>query len=169
MSDRIEKQIQVNAPVARVWRALTDAREFTQWFGVNLDTAFRLGEVVRCHFDAIDPKAIAAAQVKLGLAPAPIKPPSQTPQVFCVVEAMQRGRRFAFRWTPFGIDAAADPEHEAMTLVEFTLTAKDEGTLLTIVESGFDRIPEHRRDRAYRMNDAGWAAQAENVKRHVEG
>jgi len=44
-----------------------------------------------------------------------------------------------------------------------------EGTRLTITESGFERVPAHRRERAFMMNDGGWTAQADNIRRHVEG
>ncbi|HTM21447.1 MAG TPA: SRPBCC domain-containing protein, partial [Kofleriaceae bacterium] len=75
---------------------------------------------------------------------------------------------FSFRWIPYGIDAEADPEREPTTLVEFRLEPVGEGTQLTIVESGFDQVPAHRRERAFRMNQGGWAAQAENIRKHVE-
>ena len=89
--------------------------------------------------------------------------------MFCTVERMDPERYFSFRWIPYGIDAEADPENEPTTLVEFTLKAAPEGTELTIVESGFDRVPAHRRKRAFLMNEGGWAAQAENIKKYVEG
>ena len=81
---------------------------------------------------------------------------------------MEAERYFSFRWVPYGIDAEADPESEPTTLVEFQLEPSPEGTTLTIVESGFDRVPAHRRARAFRMNEGGWAAQAENLRKHVE-
>jgi len=81
----------------------------------------------------------------------------------------QSARYFSFRWVPFGIDAEADPESEPTTLVEFLLEAVPEGTRLTVVESGFDQVPAHRRARAFRMNEGGWAAQGENLRRYVEG
>jgi len=89
--------------------------------------------------------------------------------VFCAVESIEPERYFSFQWTPYGIDAEADPENEPTTLVEFRLEPVAEGTLLTIVESGFDRVPAHRRERAFRMNEGGWATQAENLKKYVEG
>ena len=38
--DRIEKKTVLRAPRARVWRALTDAREFSEWFRVTLRGQF---------------------------------------------------------------------------------------------------------------------------------
>jgi len=90
------------------------------------------------------------------------------PTVFCTVERIDPERYFSFRWIPFGIDAEADPENEPTTLVEFKLEKAPEGTLLTIVESGFDKVPAHRRERAFRMNEAGWAGQAESLRKYVE-
>ena len=47
-TDRIEKHIVLRAPRSRVWRALTDAGEFGQWFRVKLEGAFAEGATVRC-------------------------------------------------------------------------------------------------------------------------
>jgi uncharacterized protein YndB with AHSA1/START domain len=88
---------------------------------------------------------------------------------FCTIERIEPERYFSFRWIPYGIDAEADLANEPTTLVEFHLESVPDGTLLTIVESGFDRVPAHRRERAFRMNEGGWAAQAENLRKHVEG
>lgn len=167
-TDRIEKSVVLNAPVSRVWRALTDAHEFGQWFGVELEGAFEEGKRINATFThALDEAAIVEYQRKLGLKPSKIKLPEGR-LTFCTVERIEPERYFSFRWIPYGIDAEADLEHEPQTLVEFRLEPTAEGTLLTIVESGFDRVPVHRRERAFRMNEGGWAAQAENVKRHVE-
>ena len=85
-----------------------------------------------------------------------------------VVEASEPEHRFAFWWRPFAIDPNADYSAEPRTLVEFTLESNSMGTLVRLTESGFDGIPAHRRDEAFRMNDGGWAAQLENVKAHVQ-
>ncbi|HEX3456955.1 MAG TPA: SRPBCC family protein [Candidatus Baltobacteraceae bacterium] len=88
--------------------------------------------------------------------------------VFCTVERIEPQRYFSFRWIPYGIDADVDPNDEPTTLVEFHLEQIGGGTQLTIVESGFDRVPARRRERAFRMNDSGWTAQAENIRKYVE-
>jgi len=90
-------------------------------------------------------------------------------QYFCTVEQVEPNRYLSFRWIPYGIDAAVDPASEPTTLVEFHLEETDGATLLTIVESGFDKVPAHRRERAFLMNDAGWTEQAKNLQAHVEG
>jgi hypothetical protein len=56
---------------------------------------------------------------------------------------------------------------EPPTLVEFTLEKTATGTLLRVVESGFDKIPPERRDEAFRMNDRGWGMQMQNIAKHV--
>ncbi len=168
-TDRIEKRVTLRAPVSRVWRAIADAREFGEWFGFSVDGAFVEGQVVRGKFDgSLDEASIVHAQESLGLTPSRVKLPEPN-AVFCTVVRIEPERYFSFRWIPFGIDAEVDPENEPTTLVEFRLEPVPEGTLLTIVESGFDQVPAHRRERAFRMNDGGWAAQAENVRKHVEG
>ena len=166
--DRIVKEVTLRAPLTRVWRAITDAGEFGQWFGVRLEGGFSAGKAMRGTFDKkIDAALIADYQRSLGLPPSPINLP-ENDLVFCTVERIEPPRYFSFRWIPYGIDAAVDPESEPTTLVEFRLVEVAEGTRLTITESGFDKVQEHRRERAFRMNDAGWAAQAENVRKHVE-
>ena len=166
--DRIEKKVTLRAPVSRVWRAIADAEEFGRWFGFTLDGPFVEGETISGTFDgAFDEAALIAHQKGLGIRPSKVKLPEGR-TVFCTVERIEEERYFSFRWIPYGIDAEADPSNEPTTLVEFRLEAVPEGTLLTIVESGFDRVPAHRRERAFRMNEGGWAAQADNLRKHVE-
>lgn len=145
-TDRIEKQIVLRAPRARVWRALIDPAEFGSWFGVRLETGIALGQVTRGH----------------------VTHPGYEHLVFeATVERMEPERLLAWRWHPAAVDAGADYSTEPTTLVTFTLEDAPEGTRLTVVESGFDRIPLARRAEAYRMNEGGWTAQLQNVARHV--
>jgi len=147
-TDQIEKQILLRAPQSRVWRALTDAAEFGAWFRVNLAGAFVPGQ--RCA--------------------GPLTYPGYEHIVMEVwVERLEPETLFAFRWHPYAVDPKADYSQEPTTLVEFRLAAAPEGTLLTVVESGFDRLPAGRRDEAWRMNDGGWAQQMANIQRHVAG
>jgi uncharacterized protein YndB with AHSA1/START domain len=168
-SDKIEKRVTLRAPVSRVWRAIADAQEFGRWFGVTLQGEFAAGKTITGTFnEGLNEAAIESYQKKLGLSPSKVRMPEKN-AVFCTVERVEPERYFSFRWIPYGIDAEADPKNEPATLVEFLLEKVAEGTLLTIVESGFDRVPAHRRERAFRMNEGGWAAQAENVRKYVEG
>jgi len=168
-TDRIEKRVTLRAPLSRVWRAIADAEEFGRWFGFTLEGPFVPGKAMKGTFDGtLDEAAIVEYQKSLGLSPSKLKLPDKN-AVFCRVERIEPERYFSFRWIPYGIDAEADPENEPTTLVEFQLEPVAEGTLLTIVESGFDRVPAHRRARAFRMNEGGWAAQAQNLEKYVAG
>ena len=165
--DRIEKQVTLRAPVSRVWRAIADAREFGRWFGVRFTGEFAPGKAMAGTFDGkLDEASIQEYQKRAGLPPSKVRMPDPD-AVFCTIERIEPERYFSFRWIPYGIDAEADPKKEPTTLVEFTLAPAPEGTRLTIVESGFDRVPAHRRERAFRMNEGGWAQQLENIERYV--
>lgn len=147
MTNSIAKEMEINAPVARVWRALTDHEEFGQWFRVKLDGPFRLGEV----------------------STGKITHPGYEHLLWeATVTKIEPEHRFAFTWHPYAADPDTDYSKEEPTLVEFTLEPTASGTLLKVVESGFDRIPEGRRPEALRMNTGGWEAQMRNIKRHAE-
>ena len=146
-TNAIEKQIVLRAPRARVWRALTDAAEFGTWFGVKLEGSFEVGKSVRGR----------------------ITHPGYEHIVFeMIIERMDVQTLFAYRWHPYAIEPTVDYSTEPTTLVEFKLEETQGGTTLTLVESGFDRVPLHRRAEAFRMNDQGWTEQMENIRRHVE-
>ena len=167
--DRIEKEVVLDAPVSRVWQALTDREEFGRWFGVELDHPFVQGQTVTGTFTGdFDEQQIVEYQKAVGLPPSKVRIPTGR-TVFCTVERVEPERFFSFRWIPYGIDAECDPQTEPTTLVEFRLEPVRDGTRLTIVESGFDRVPAHRRERAFRMNEGGWSAQADNLRRYVQG
>jgi uncharacterized protein YndB with AHSA1/START domain len=146
MMDRIEKAIELKAPVSRVWRALTDHREFGTWFRVRLDGPFVSGQVSR-------------GQVTY--------PGYEHVRWEAIVQKMEPERLFSFTWHPYAVDPNQDYSDEPPTLVEFTLEPTATGTLLRVVESGFDKLPNHRRFEAFRMNDGGWSEQINNIARHV--
>ncbi|MBZ5590483.1 MAG: SRPBCC family protein [Acidobacteriia bacterium] len=146
-TDRIEKRIVVRAPRGRVWRALSDAREFGAWFGVDFgDVSFAPGATVRGQLTV---------------------PGYEHLTMEIVIERMEPGRALSYRWHPYAVDPNTDYSKEPTTLVVFELQDAPEGTLLTVVESGFDRIPLQRREEALRMNDQGWTEQMKNVAAHV--
>lgn len=147
MSDRIEKTIDLKAPVSRVWKALTDYREFGQWFCVKTEGPFVPGQP-------------AAGQIT--------HPGYEHIRWNVIIRKMEPEALFSFTWHPYAIDPNVDYSGGPQTLVEFTLEPTPTGTRLRVVESGFDKIPAHRRAEAYRMNEGGWAAQMENIKEHVE-
>jgi uncharacterized protein YndB with AHSA1/START domain len=147
MNDRIEKTIELKAPVSRVWRALTDHHEFGTWFRVRLDGSFVPGQVSR-------------GQITY--------PGYEHLWWEAVVQKMEPERLFSFTWHPYAIDPTQDYSGEPSTLVEFTLESTATRTLLRVVESGFDKLPSKRRLEAFRMNDSGWSEQIQNIARHVE-
>jgi len=166
--DKIEKRVTLRAPVSRVWQAIANAKEFGRWFGINLEGDFVVGKRISGTFSRLPSEAeMMEYQKSRGLPPSKIRMPDKG-LVFCTVERIEPERYFSFRWIPYGIDAEVDLQNEPTTLVEFRVESAPGGALLTIVESGFDQVPEHRRERAYRMNDGGWTAQAENVRKYVE-
>lgn len=146
-TDRIERSIVINAPRSRVWRALSSAEEFGGWFGVNLKgKAFAPGQRVQGSFT--------------------IK--GHEDCIFdIVVERIEPEQLLSYRWHPYSIDPKIDYEKEQRTVVTFTLKDAGDGTLLTVVETGFDKLPPERRLEAFRMNSGGWEAQLSNIERHV--
>jgi uncharacterized protein YndB with AHSA1/START domain len=147
MQDSIEKTIELNAPVSRVWQALTDHNEFGTWFRVSLEGPFVPGEVSRGRITY---------------------PGYEHLPWEAQVQAMDHERLFSFTWHPYAVDADTDYSDEPQTLVEFILEPTSGGTRLTITESGFRALPEHRRMDALRMNDSGWTEQVNNIRTHVE-
>lgn len=148
MQDTIEKTLDLEAPIHRVWRAISDYREFGQWFRVALDGPFVVGEVSRGHITY---------------------PGYEHMQWHATVQAMEPERLFALTWCPYTPKPGEDTPTEPTTLVEFKLEATERGTRLVITESGFSALPDDaRRDEALRMNSQGWATQLENIAAHVD-
>ena len=146
MNESIEKQIELNAPVSRVWQALTDHRRFGEWFGVNLEAPFIPGQTSRGQI------TIAGYEhVKFEAS----------------VQKMEPEQFFSYTWHPYAVDPNVDYSAEHPTLVEFKLEETAKGTLLTVTESGFDKIPANRRAEAFRKNEAGWAGQLENIRKYI--
>ena len=146
MQNRIEKRLELRAPVSRVWRALTDHREFGQWFRVKLDGPFVPGQP-------------AQGQITY--------PGYEHIRWQAVIQKMEPEKLFSFTWHPYAIDPKVDYSKETPTLVEFRLEQIPSGTLLLLSESGFDSIPADRRAEAFRMNDGGWSEQMKNIETHV--
>jgi len=145
-TDRIEKSVVLRAPRSRVWRSISDAREFGTWFRVDLEGDFAAGA-------RIQGKILVPGYEHL------------TMEVW--VERVEPEHLFSYRWHPYAVDPDVDYSDEPTTLVEFRLDDDPEGTRLTVIESGFDQIPAGRRAEAFRMNEGGWAAQIGNIERHV--
>jgi uncharacterized protein YndB with AHSA1/START domain len=146
---RIERQINLRAARSRVWRALTDAQEFGTWFGVALTVS-----------GPFEPKALVSGRLTVeGYDHVTLE---------MEVERVEPESYFSYRWHPYAVEPGVDYSKEPTTLVEFHLEElAGGGTALTVIESGFEHIPLARRAKAFEMNDGGWAAQMENIARHV--
>jgi uncharacterized protein YndB with AHSA1/START domain len=146
-TDRIETKVLLRAPLKRVWRAIADSREFGAWFGLKFDGPFVEGTPLR---GVIVPSTVNAEITELE------KP--HAGMVFEItIEKIEPERLFSFRWHPHAVKRDVDYSAEPTTLVVFTLEEVAEGVMLTITESGFDRIPLARRAEAFLANDAGWS------------
>jgi uncharacterized protein YndB with AHSA1/START domain len=146
MDDQIERRIEINAPVSRVWRALTDYNAFGEWFRVRIDQPFAPGQASTGRMTV---------------------PGYEHVKWEATVERVEPERLFAFSWHPYAVDPDRDYSSEPPTLVEFRLEPTTAGTRLTVTESGFDRIPVERRPEALRMNSKGWPAQLRNIGTYV--
>jgi uncharacterized protein YndB with AHSA1/START domain len=145
-TDRIEKTIVLRAPRSRVWRALAQAEEFGAWFGVALEGAFVPGARLTGRITT---------------------PGHEHVTMEIVVERVEPEHLLSYRWHPYAVEPGVDYASEPTTLVEFHLAEVAEGTQLTVVESGFDRIPPARRATAFRMNEQGWAEQLTRIAHYV--
>lgn len=148
LTDRIEKQVVLKAPLERVWRAVSNAEEFGRWFGCRFEDGFSPGR--RVPGKIADPPGYEDLEWDI------------------LVERMEPERVFSFRWHPGSVEPGVDLSHEPRTLVTFTLEEVPEGTRLTLVESGFDALPPQRCSRAFSDNERGWSIQMERIARHVE-
>lgn len=156
-TDRIEKQVQLRASLARVWRAISDAQEFGSWFGVRFDGPFVAGARLTGQIvpTTADPE-VAKSQK-----------PYEGQRFEITVERIEPMRHLSFRWHPYAVDPEVDYSKEPTTLVVFELEEVAEGTLLTVTESGFDGIPLERRAEAFEMNEGGWEAQMRLIEKYL--
>lgn len=146
----IEKRIELAAPMSKVWQAISDSKQFGQWFRVKFTEPFEVGHAIKGMITYP-----GYEHLEMEIVPQKIEP-----ETF-----------FSFTWHPYAINPEVDYSNETPTLVEFSLQLQDERsldkTLLTIKESGFENLPAARRDEAFRMNDGGWTAQSKNIEEYV--
>jgi uncharacterized protein YndB with AHSA1/START domain len=156
-TDRIEKKILLRAPRERVWGAISDARQFGTWFGVEFDGEFVAGARLTGKITPtkVDPEVAKSQQPYSGKA------------FEIEVDRIEPMRLLSFRWHPFAVEPGVDYSKEPATLVAFELEPAAGGTMLTITESGFDRIPLARRAKAFAANDQGWLAQTKLLEKYL--
>jgi len=158
-TDRIEKTVLLRAPPERVWRAISDPREFGTWFGVEFDGPFVAGARVTGR---IVPTKVDAQVAKA-------QEPHAGAKFECTIDRVEPMRLFSFRWHPYGVEQGVDYSKEPTTLVTFALEEAAGGTKLTITETGFDQIPLERRAKAFSANAEGWAMQAKLIEKYLAG
>ena len=156
-TDRIEKTILLQASRERVWQAISDSAQFGKWFGVALDGPFVEAARITGRITGTSVDAEVAKSQK----------PYEGTAVEFWVERIEPMQRFSFRWHPYAVDPSVDYSQEPMTLIVFELQEAPGGILLSISESGFDRIPLARRAQAFAANDGGWAIQATLIQKYL--
>ncbi len=156
-TDRIEKKVLLHAPRERVWRAISDSKQFGSWFGVQFDGPFVAGTHM---IGKIVPTTVDAEVAKM-------QKPYEGMRFECTVDLIEPIRHFSFRWHPGAVDPSLDYSKEPTTLVVFELEEAPGGTMLTITESGFDKIPLERRARAFAGNEAGWTHQTKLIEKYL--
>jgi uncharacterized protein YndB with AHSA1/START domain len=156
-TDRIEKKILLRAPRKRVWRALADSTEFGSWFGMKFDGPFVPGASVRGTIvpTTVDAEVAKAQKEYEGL------------PVEIAIEQMEPERLFSFRWHPFAVERGVDYSKEPTTLIVFVLEEVADGTMLSVTESGFDRIPLARRAKAFTANEQGWGMVVKLIQEYL--
>lgn len=156
--DRIEKQIFLRASRDRVWRALTNSREFGMWFGMRFTEPFKPGARMQATIvpTTVDPETAAMQKQFEGI----------TFEI--VVERIEPQRLFSYHWHPGAVDPNVDYTKEPMTLVEFELKPAEGGVLLTVTESGFDQLPLARRASAFTGNEQGWTKVVTLIEKYLE-
>jgi uncharacterized protein YndB with AHSA1/START domain len=162
-TDRIEKSVLLRAPRERVWRAISDSKQFGRWFGVQFDGPFVAGASIvgKMVTTTVDAEVAKRQEAYKGH------------RFEFAVDRVEPMRFFSFRWHPFAMDSSVDYSKEPSTLVAFVLEEVQDGTRLTVTESGFDQIPIERRAKAFAANEGGWAAQMKLIEKylalHAEG
>jgi uncharacterized protein YndB with AHSA1/START domain len=156
-TDRVEKKVLLRAPLAKVWNAVSNAADFGRWFGVRFEGPFAPGAVLRGKIVPTEADADVAAKQK-DFEGMPIE---------IAIERVEPERLFSFRWHPYAVERGVDYSHEPTTLVVFELQEAAGGVLLTVTESGFDRIPLARRAKAFASNEQGWSLQVGLIEKYV--
>jgi uncharacterized protein YndB with AHSA1/START domain len=156
-TDRIEKKVLLRAPRERVWRAISDSSQFGSWFGVEFDAPFMAGTPITGKIvpTTVDAEVAERQKRYTGF------------RFEFLVDRVEPMRLFSFRWHPFAVEPDVDYSKEPTTLVQFELEETSGGTMLTVTESGFDRIPLERRAKAFAANEGGWTAQMKLIEKYL--
>ncbi|MBC7661726.1 MAG: SRPBCC family protein [Chitinophagaceae bacterium] len=146
MENTLKKQLEIAAPVSKVWKALSDSRQFGEWFHVQIDEPFVAGKTTRARHTYPGGEHIHFA---------------------FEVKKIEPETYFSMTWHPYAIDDKRDYSKEEQTLIEFRLEPTAKGTLLLVTESGFEKVSADRRAEAFSMHNEGWIAQLKNIENYV--
>ena len=156
-TDCIEKSVELNAPLGRVWQAISNSTEFGLWFGVKFNGPFVSGESMKGVIVTTTVNDEVAAMQK----------PYEGMPFNIVVQQMVPEKLFSFRWHPYAIESDVDYSAEQTTLVEFNLEASENCVTLRLTECGFDTLPPERRAKAFAANDGGWTWQMKLIEEYL--
>jgi uncharacterized protein YndB with AHSA1/START domain len=156
-TDRIEKKVLLRASLERVWRAISDSKQFGSWFGVQFSDPFVAGKSIDGR---IEPTTVDAEVAKL-------QQPHKGMRFVFAIDRIEPMRVFSYRWHPYAIEPGVDYSKEQATLVVFELEEASGGTMLKVTESGFDKIPIARRAKAFEANSGGWEHQMKLIAKYL--
>jgi uncharacterized protein YndB with AHSA1/START domain len=146
-TERIERTITLRHPRSKVWRALTDLKELNAWAGIQFEEPFAPGARRRGVFTA---------------------PGFEGGSMEIVLDRIEPERLISWRWHPGAPAPGSSPPDEEMTLVVFELSDAPGGTLLTVTETGFERIPIAKRAKTVQENTEGWEMQLQAIAGHLD-
>jgi len=134
-ADRIEREIEIEAPIDVVWAVLTEPGHIASWFTDEAQLDARPGGDGRLVFRSRATGTPTAVDLR--------------------VEEVDPPQFFSFRWAHA---EGAEPDETNSLLVQFTLRAAGDATRLRLVETGFDRLerPEAERERQSAEHQNGW-------------
>lgn len=143
VQDRIERVLTLRAPRARVWKAITEPAGLSQWLGNRAEVDLRPGGELILEWP------------EHGI-------------YRCRIVTVEPPHRFAYRWYMTGMNSEEAVETGPSTLVEFSLKEVPEGTMLTLVESGFAAFPADIAAKSYHHSVEGWAIELGELAAYLE-
>ena len=145
-TNRIESDVLIAAPVARVWELITSAEHVGRWFGdAGAEIDLRPGGALSLSW-------------------------REHGTFHGRVEAVEPPHRFAWRWLST-VGSQAEPVPGNSTLTEFTLAEEGEATRVAVVESGFDALDSDAAERtaALASHTEGWARELDELVAYAAG
>jgi len=149
MQEKIIRYVDLNASIEAAWSAISDFREFGQWFRAEILTPFEVNATVSC-------RSLYSGHEHL--------------RWEMIILEVVHLKRVTFKWPAYyGDDVERDANNDPWLTASFELSRENELTRLTLTETGFNQLPSEYRSIAKRMNEGGWDEQMKNIKSHVSG